>query len=67
MKWLSLRMKLLFLKLSLKLSMDDHTKDSKKSPYYQFQLLLIRMFLAIRHVEIDPEEKITMKTLLHIF
>ncbi len=42
-------------------------KDSKKSPCYEFQLLLIRMFLAIRHVEIDLEEKITMKTLLHFF
>jgi hypothetical protein len=30
-----------FFKLSLEWSMDDHMKDSKKSPIYQFQLLVI--------------------------
>jgi len=33
-------MRELFLKLSLEWSMEDHTKDSKKSPMYQFQLLI---------------------------
>jgi hypothetical protein len=47
--------------------MDDHTKDSKKSPCYQFHLLFIKKKLAIRHVEIDLEENFIMKTLLHIF
>jgi hypothetical protein len=34
-------MKYFFKKLFLECSMDDHTKDSKKSPIYQFQLFVI--------------------------
>jgi hypothetical protein len=41
MKLLGLKMRYLCLKLSLEWFMDDHTKDSKKSPIYQFQLLFI--------------------------
>ncbi len=40
MKQLDLKMKQLFLKLSLEWSIDDHTKNSKKLPIYQFQLLI---------------------------
>jgi len=33
-------MKYLFLRLSLERSMDNHTKDCKKNPVYQFPLLV---------------------------
>ncbi len=45
MNYLGLKMKWLFLKLYLEWTMDDHTKDSKKSPIYQFQLFVIRINL----------------------
>jgi hypothetical protein len=47
MKLLGLKMRYLCLKLSLEWFMDDHTKDSKKSPIYEFQLLFIGISILV--------------------
>jgi hypothetical protein len=41
-------MKLFSLKLFLEWSMDDHTKDLKKTPIYRFQLLIIGIIIEVK-------------------
>jgi hypothetical protein len=47
--------------------MDDHTKDSKKSPIYQFQLFVIRLnLLKITRKKFNPQNS-TISLAITIF
>jgi len=56
----------LFVKLSLEWSMDDHTKDSQKSPIYQFQLFVARINVGFKLFHTTSDNQFHKKT-IHIF
>jgi hypothetical protein len=56
----------LFLKLSLELSMDDHTKDSKKSPTYQFQLFVIGINMGFKLLHTTSDNQFTKKLFIYL-
>jgi hypothetical protein len=49
----------LFFKLSLEWSMDDHTKDSKKSPIYQFQLFVTEINVGFKLLRTSSDSQFT--------